>query len=425
MTNYGEWLPVPGIDKSTLLVSSEGWIRVRIKSRGGIQALGPPQRGSATGNGTLRCGVGGKTYLVHRLIAFAFLGPPPSSSHTVDHINRDPTDNRVSNLRWASRSEQTKNQGKRCVQRSAKPVELVSPSGETHRYESALAAARAIGANPGNVSNSASRGWSVNGYKAHFVFEEYQGDLVIDGEVEQWAEVAECPRLSVSTMGRIQWRHYSGTVGLRKTPEPNARLAGYCFVHINDKDVLVHRLVLETFSGLPKDVEKCTVDHINHVRHDNRLSNLRWASMTEQRSNRSTSEIDPRTLPLAPQDVSLAHRKQYYRRDGIDGVWMVRHSSQRSNNLKWVRAKCRVKESSAVLTEARSVASCQQTSNVSTASVANIQLEMLHESSGTTTSETCNDDWMPSDYEDDYMWGGGLAPGRGRSTPASTGSNAH
>ncbi|MAT10388.1 MAG: hypothetical protein CMM02_05195 [Rhodopirellula sp.] len=44
--------------------------------------------------------------------------------------------------------------------------------------------------------------------------------------------------------------------------------------------------------------------------------------------------------------------------------------------------------------------------------------ESANLSNGTTTSDTCNDDWVPSDYEDDYMWGGGLAPGQGRSTPA-------
>lgn len=45
----------------------------------------------------------------HRLVAFMFLGPPEEENMTVDHINGDCTDNRVANLRWASRSLQNTN----------------------------------------------------------------------------------------------------------------------------------------------------------------------------------------------------------------------------------------------------------------------------------------------------------------------------
>ena len=41
-------------------------------------------------------------HLVHRLVAFAFLGPPPSTIHQVAHWNGNPEDNRLENLRWAT-----------------------------------------------------------------------------------------------------------------------------------------------------------------------------------------------------------------------------------------------------------------------------------------------------------------------------------
>lgn len=52
--------------------------------------------------------LGKKIYFVHKLMT-VFLPPKPSAIHTVDHIDRNPFNNTVSNLRWATPFEQTKN----------------------------------------------------------------------------------------------------------------------------------------------------------------------------------------------------------------------------------------------------------------------------------------------------------------------------
>tara|TARA_B100000787_G_scaffold165076_1_gene148545 strand:- start:228 stop:1088 length:861 start_codon:yes stop_codon:yes gene_type:complete len=51
----------------------------------------------------------GRGKIFHRQVALAFLGPPPFPGATVDHKNQVKTDNRLSNLRWASKSMQNKN----------------------------------------------------------------------------------------------------------------------------------------------------------------------------------------------------------------------------------------------------------------------------------------------------------------------------
>jgi len=44
---------------------------------------------------------------VHRIVAFAFLGEPPSKEHVVDHIDTNRCNNRPENLQWLTRLENT------------------------------------------------------------------------------------------------------------------------------------------------------------------------------------------------------------------------------------------------------------------------------------------------------------------------------
>ena len=60
--------------------------------------------------GYIQVALNGKVYLKHRLIALQFLPNDDSiNNDVIDHINRDRTDYHLSNLRWCSSSDNSKN----------------------------------------------------------------------------------------------------------------------------------------------------------------------------------------------------------------------------------------------------------------------------------------------------------------------------
>jgi hypothetical protein len=64
--------------------------------------------GTITNKGYLQKTIKGKIYQVHRLVLFAFKGLPPDSK-VCDHIDRNPLNNNIENLRWVTQQENTLN----------------------------------------------------------------------------------------------------------------------------------------------------------------------------------------------------------------------------------------------------------------------------------------------------------------------------
>lgn len=87
-------------------VSNHGRVKSVSKKYGDNEKLVKPW---ISGNGYYYIDIGNRTKTVHGLITETFLESRPSLNHTIDHIDRNPSNNHISNLRWATKSEQQRN----------------------------------------------------------------------------------------------------------------------------------------------------------------------------------------------------------------------------------------------------------------------------------------------------------------------------
>jgi hypothetical protein len=96
-------------------------------------------------------------------------------------------------------------------------------------------------------------------------------------------ECSDCGRIKLPT-GKLTW----GSPGLN----------GYLYVYLTKpkrSTRLVSRLVAETF--IPNPDQKPTVDHIDRIRTNNHILNLRWATMKEQGHNKNKYTKDRKPYP--------------------------------------------------------------------------------------------------------------------------------
>lgn len=217
-------------------MSEEQWKSIvnglEISSLGMIKAFdnvhgwrGPYKPMAQSSNGYVTFRHNYKRYYLAREVATAFLGPP-ADDETVDHINGVRDDNRICNLRWATRSEQRLNQHGR-INRNARAPDAKQ--------------------------------------------EDLPG--------EKWRIVG---RYQVSNRARARVMFSRGSVwGPVFTPLPSKRNT---YAEIGRGNAF-HRIVALAFLGQPPD-STYTVDHIDGDPTNNLLSNLRWATKAEQSTNR-------------------------------------------------------------------------------------------------------------------------------------------
>lgn len=103
---------------------------------------------------------------------------------------------------------------------------------------------------------------------------------------EIWKPVVGYPRYEVSNLGNVRGIDFMRT-GRTQILFSKHNKGGYIVVSLckegKRKDALVHILVAQAF--IPNPENKPEVDHINCIRDDNRVENLRWVTRSENCRN--------------------------------------------------------------------------------------------------------------------------------------------
>lgn len=103
-----------------------------------------------------------------------------------------------------------------------------------------------------------------------------------NSSIEVWKKYKEYNEYEISNLGNVRTLKY-GKIDILK---PNIT-RGYNRVKLRidgkNKDFYVHRMVAEMFIPNPNNLPQ--IDHINTIRTDNRVENLRWCTAKENANN--------------------------------------------------------------------------------------------------------------------------------------------
>ena len=279
------WLPIPITGFSRYHVSSES----NIRTPDGI--IMKPRNGRVSMVST----VGKISRSIYFLSCLAFHGPNPHPTYTVDHIDRDPKNNSIGNLRWASKELQVRNRNKFT---SKGTRVMYTTSTNNILFKSITEAGRHF-----NIKHS-KLGYMM---KKHG-FVKVPGGILkrhellpkkdsIIRNIPSWILDDNKTEYKASSCGLIYLENRWTTGSL------TGRAVKYFVARVNGKNYLAHRLIAAAFLGKPNNSNQIYVNHKNGDGENNNINNLEWSSPLENSKHAVSTGLFKNLQPVVQYNL--------------------------------------------------------------------------------------------------------------------------
>lgn len=238
-----------------------------------------------------------KTFYVHRLVAIHFI-LNTENKPTVNHIDRNKSNNIVTNLEWANYKEQVSHSNttmKKFVGRNIRGIWRIDKLSniKIEYYNSIKSASEwvnknikdvdtsIIGVNIFSVCANKNKSNTIYQRKTAFGYKwEYEEIQMIDGEI--WKNLNCIDGYLISNYGRVKNK-------FGRIAKPYRCSNSYRQINIGNKKYSLHILVAKEFVLNPNN--KPQVNHIDGNKDNYKFSNLEWVTNKENSIHATTMKV--------------------------------------------------------------------------------------------------------------------------------------
>lgn len=245
---------------------------------------------------------------VAKAVLIAWKGPPPSPQHTADHLDRNPKNNSIHNLDWATPTQQANNRTPPETRTHYQNIDVRAKAISQFTLEGELVQTYPSVAEVFRVNNfplGGTRTQFLQALQSNAVFKGFKWSpavlSVTNLDNEEWRPITQDEaQISVSSEGRFKHLRQDGcSEELMHSPQTGHPVfsteCGYYQYTLNTgkgapKYMKVHQWVMSLF-GPPKPASRAdeiyTIDHEDRDPLNNAIRNLAWKTLAQQAANQS------------------------------------------------------------------------------------------------------------------------------------------